>query len=59
MKKLRCLEYAEADSRNAILFNIENTEYLKVKLKEATENPNLRQKLYTEIANKFALTAQR
>jgi hypothetical protein len=53
MKKL--LEYVKVDSRNAVLFTPKNTEYLKAKLKEATLNPGLRLKIYTEIANKFAL----
>jgi len=49
------LEYVYVDDRNAVLFNDENTEYIKEKIKQATLNPKDKQKIYAEIAKHFAV----
>lgn len=49
------LEYVYVDERNAVLFNDENTEYIKEKIKDATKNPGNRKKIYAEIAKHFAV----
>ena len=43
------------DERNAVLFNDENTEYIKEKIKQATLNPKDRKKIYAELAKHFAV----
>ena len=49
------LEYVYVDDRNAVLFNDENTEYIKERIKQATLNPKDKQKIYAEIAKHFAV----
>lgn len=49
------LEYVYVDDRNAVLFNDENTEYIKEKIKQATLNPKDKQKIYYEIAKHFSV----
>ena len=49
------LEHVYVDDRNAVLFNDENTEYIKEKIKDATKNPGNRKKIYYEIAKHFAV----
>lgn len=51
----KILEYVRIDERNAILFNDANTQYIKEKIKEATDNPQMRQKIYSEMAKHFAV----
>lgn len=56
MKKyMKKLEYVYIDKRNAVLFNDENTCYIKEKVKDATVNPESRKKIYFELAKHFAL----
>jgi|GEM_PF-1779442 len=49
------LEYVYVDERNAVLFNDENTEYIKERIKQVTLNPKDKQKIYYEIAKHFAV----
>ena len=49
------LEYVCVDERNAVLFNDENTEYIKEKIKQATLNPKDRKKIYAEFTKHFAV----
>lgn len=49
------LEYVCIDERNAVLFNDENTEYIKEKIKQATLNPKDKQKIYADIAKHFVV----
>ena len=48
-------EYVYVDDRNAVLFNDENTEYIKEKIKQVTLNPKDKEKIYYEIAKHFTV----
>jgi hypothetical protein len=53
------LEYVCVDDRNAVLFNYENTEYIKEEIKQVTLNPKDKEKIYYEIAKHFAVDSDK
>jgi hypothetical protein len=54
-KPKKTIEYVQIDETNAILFNEENTNYINEKIREATANPDLKKKIYFEMAKRFAV----
>lgn len=53
------IEYILIDDNNAILFNEENTKYINEKLTEATSNPEMKKKIYLEMAKHFAVDSNK
>lgn len=53
------LEYISLDGRNAILFNLENTRYIKEKVRDATLRQYERKRIFAEMARHFFVDTDR
>lgn len=53
------IEYVSIDENNAILINDYNTQYIRKRIKEATEKPSERARIYAEMARLFAVDADK
>ena len=53
------VECVSLDGRNAVLFNLENTRYIKEKLREATLRQGERKRIFAEMARHFFVDTDR